>query len=206
MARPVSEFLKGSGKMWEIWKALVNAVLGLGGGDEDLARVHTDPSLARKVAEVIVGAKRSAIDFLDRSVQIVMAPGKSLAQLIAFGGYDWVHPDVVTNFVVELVGELTLREVHLLHYNKSMTSQQVLDDMERQGLRPATFLELLWIGILHPELQRIFPIVALGTVVALGSDRRVAFLGRHDRERYLYLSWFDGYDWNEVDRFAAVRK
>lgn len=49
-----SEFLKAFGKMWEIVKLLVNAVLDMGGGDEDLERLLKDPARIKKIAEFIV--------------------------------------------------------------------------------------------------------------------------------------------------------
>ncbi len=55
MSRPKSEFLSALGVMFQIWKALVDEVLSLGGGDEDLRRIQTDSNLRRKLAELIVG-------------------------------------------------------------------------------------------------------------------------------------------------------
>ena len=54
MARPVSQFLKASGKMWEIWQVIVNVVLDLGGSDEDLARLLKDKDRVRRIGEIIV--------------------------------------------------------------------------------------------------------------------------------------------------------
>lgn len=51
------------------------------------------------------------------------------------------------------------------------------------------------------------PQMALCThVVTLNSNRNVAYLNRNDHERNLNLNWFDDNDWNEIYRFAAVRK
>jgi hypothetical protein len=88
-----------------------------------------------------------------------------------------------------------------------MTSQKVLDDMDRQGLRPATLLELLWLGIQHPQLQLEFLIIALGTVVWVDGYHYVASLDwDNELERGLYLYHFDD-DWSEKNcRFAAVCK
>ena len=54
MARPKSEFLKALGVMWEIWQALVNEVLALGGDDNSLRRILTNAKLRRELALLIV--------------------------------------------------------------------------------------------------------------------------------------------------------
>src|SRR3989344_1099448 len=60
MAKKTSEFLSALGVQFEIWKALVQAVLGAGGTDEHLRRIITDKKLQAKLAELIVGVGTSA--------------------------------------------------------------------------------------------------------------------------------------------------
>lgn len=60
-----SEFLKGFGKMFEIVKILVNAVLDIGGDDSDLERILKDADLRKELAKLIVGAKKVACSFAD---------------------------------------------------------------------------------------------------------------------------------------------
>ena len=55
-----SEFLKGFGKMFEIVKMLVNAVLDIGGDDSDMERILKDETLRKEIAKLIVGAKAVA--------------------------------------------------------------------------------------------------------------------------------------------------
>ncbi|MEK9208495.1 MAG: hypothetical protein AAB910_00275 [Patescibacteria group bacterium] len=205
MARQKSEFLKGWGKAFEVFKALVDAVLALGGNDADLERILTSKDLRGKIAQLIVGTKRTAIEFLDRTISVMMDLTKTTVQLIADGKYDWVNSNIVKHFSFGTGDGTRTAEVHLLRYNKRMTSDEVIADMDRQGLRPATFLELLWIGIQHSGLQLEFPIVALGTVAEVDGHRDVAYLDRYDRARDLYLYWF-GSGWIGYYRFAAVRK
>lgn len=59
MSRKKSEFLSSLGVLWEIWKALVNEVLDLGGTDEDLRRIQTDATLRRQIAELIMTSVKS---------------------------------------------------------------------------------------------------------------------------------------------------
>ena len=53
MARAKSGLLSALGTAWEIFKAIVEATLAIGGSDEDVKKVLTVPGLARKIAELI---------------------------------------------------------------------------------------------------------------------------------------------------------
>ena len=53
MARAKSGLLSALGTAWEIFKAIVEATLAIGGSDEDVKRVLTVPGLARNIAELI---------------------------------------------------------------------------------------------------------------------------------------------------------
>lgn len=54
MSRPKSSFLSAFGIAFQIWKALVDEVLSVGGSDEDLRRIENDNDLRLKLAELIV--------------------------------------------------------------------------------------------------------------------------------------------------------
>jgi hypothetical protein len=54
MARPKSEFLSAMGVAWQIFQAIVNEVLSLGGKDDDLRRILKDGKLRREIASLIV--------------------------------------------------------------------------------------------------------------------------------------------------------
>ncbi|MCG2694619.1 hypothetical protein L6261_00860, partial [Candidatus Parcubacteria bacterium] len=125
---------------------------------------------------------------------------------VAEGKYDWSNSDVTSkNFPRSENGTKGEREVALFHFNKTMTSEQVIAEMDKVGYRPATIWELLGLGIAQPNLQREFPIIALGSVCVLDGLRLVAILCRYAVGRYLSLGWFGG-DWRDVCRFAGVCK
>ncbi len=63
MARPKSEFLKAVGTGWEIFQAIVNEVLSLGGNDEHLRRVLTSKTLRKQIAELIIGTTKKVSQF-----------------------------------------------------------------------------------------------------------------------------------------------
>lgn len=175
-----------------------------GGTDKQLESLREE-HIIDAIVNLIMAPVQSILQFLDRTVSVTMDLTRTMAQLIADGKYNWVNPDIAKHFSIQPNEGSRPTELHLLWYNKVMTSDQVLADMDRQGLRPATFLELLWLGIQHPLLQPDFPIIALGTVVRVDGHRIVACLCRSVRGRCLRLYRFV-FKWNECCRFAALRK
>jgi len=137
---------------------------------------------------------------------VVVDYSKSLTEMISAGNYDWVNSDISEkNFPVNGKGQIE-SNIELIHYGKSMSSEDVIQDMETKGLRPATLSELLAFGKSYPDKQREFPIVALGSVWRnLFGTRFVAFLSSFDSKRLLHLCIWGG-GWVESCRFAAVRK
>lgn len=86
------------------------------------------------------------------------------------------------------------------------STNEVLDEMSRRGLRPALYEELLAFARKYPDEQRKFPIIALGSVWSSNSgDCCVAGLHGDSSERCLdrgdiRLEWLD------ISRFLAVKK
>lgn len=86
------------------------------------------------------------------------------------------------------------------------TSEEAIAQMDREGLRPATWPVLFALGADHPDLQLQFWIVALGSVWrGPHGYRGVLILNRYGMERNLRFYWF-GRRWSPDSRFAAVRK
>jgi hypothetical protein len=78
--------------------------------------------------------------------------------------------------------------------------------MDKAGYRPATLAELLALGEAHPELQKEFPIVALGSIWHdADGNRDVPVLSFDGSRRKLFLNWFVN-DWYVNFRFLGVRK
>lgn len=75
-------------------------------------------------------------------------------------------------------------DMALFHFDRDMKTEDAEREMETAGYRPATLAELLFFGLLHPDLFLKYPLVALGSV-------------------------FDGYspclfDWSDVDRSLSL--
>ncbi len=126
--------------------------------------------------------------------------------------FDWVHPDFAKakfepiDSCRDISTDTQELEFVYVHLDRDASDAEVLAEHERQGVRPATFPELLAHAAKHPDEQRKFPIVARGSVAVLDGGRCVAYLCSDARGRYLYLDWLDAGDWYRRSRFLAVRK
>lgn len=156
------------------------------------------------ISEATQAVVESMLQSLDRTVAVTMDLSRTVERMIADGRYNSVNSEIVKLLKSTPGAGIKPLEILLLHYGKDMTSESVLAGMEREGLRPATFLELLWIGIQHSLLQLEFPIIALGSVVKSSGGRCVAYLSHGGAERFLDLGRFVG-GWHGGCRFAAVR-
>lgn len=205
MARPKSEFLSSLGTMFQIWKSFTDEVLAKGGTDDDLRQIQTDIGLRRALAELVVKGKKQK-SITRPTYQVSVDYRLTLPTMILAGHYDWTNSDITAeHFPIKGEGEQSV-EITLFYPNQITTSDQVMAEMDQAGYRPAKLEELLALGATSPDLQREFPIIALGSVwVRRDGDRGVASLDRDGSGRELYLDWF-GSEWDEHCRFAAVRK
>jgi len=202
MARAKSEFLSAFGIAFQVFKALTDEVLNLGGSDQDIRRIETDSQLRRKIAELVIDAKQVA----ENCYRVVVDYGQTLQQMIANGRYDCANSDInADNFPISGNGKENV-VIELVHFGQDMGSEAVLKEFEARGLRAATLPKLLAFGVTYPEKQREFPIVALGSVWQSRSGcRYVPYLRRRSDERRLSLCWVGG-RWFGSCRFAVVRK
>lgn len=106
-------------------------------------------------------------------------------------------------------GSTELAEVEVafeyVHMGRDASTDEVLAEMNRKGLRPALYEELLGFAEKYPDEQRKYPIVALGSEAHMSGDRHVAYLWRDGDGRDLRLRWI-GDGWRGNYRFLAVRK
>ncbi len=197
--KDVSAIVSGAGLLTSIFSALVEEVKKRGGNDESIHRLSRPEGreLISKMAELIVG--NPIIDGYPIEVG-----STTIKDLVKQGRYDWSNSDVKDDhFNVDVPHQA---EIILRHFNKNMSTDAVLKALDEEGLRPATMSELLALGIKYPDLQKQFPIIALGSVWQdRDGDRYVGSLGFRDGQRKLFLYWF-GNDWLVICRFAAVRK
>lgn len=134
---------------------------------------------------------------------------KTVGQVITDGNYDYKNSNITSeNFPIspEMVGKKVEVSAKLFHFNRDISSDDAISEMDQAGYRPATLMELLVLGFLFPELQRQFPIIALGSIwLNAHLNRSVPYLDVDGSERKLNLYWFGGV-WNARCRFLGVRK
>lgn len=127
---------------------------------------------------------------------------------IEAGNYDWIHEDINENNFPLLNEEFGDKDVAIFHFNRNISSEDVVIKMDNADCRPATLMELLALGEKYPDLYNEFPIVALGS-----------FMLRHDTYGLVPALWVDpvvgkrslsvgdwGGEWTAFYRFLAVRK
>lgn len=130
----------------------------------------------------------------------------SLADRIARGEYDRVNSDITEEHFPTVIPADYDAEYKLFHFNRPIGSEAAIAEMEDERFRPGTLAELLVLGETQPELQKQFPIIALGSLWRLsGGDRGVPGLYGLGHRRELLLYWFGG-GWGGHYRFLAVRK
>lgn len=131
-----------------------------------------------------------------------------LADMLAAGKYYRVDDNITQkNFPVD-PARFTTEGCKVFHFNKVMTTAEVVAAIRKEGYEPDGLEKLLAYGAENPEEQRKYPIVGLGSSwVNPGGDRDVPVLYENDRERYVSLLWVDpSFQWSAHCRFLASRK
>lgn len=208
-----SEIVRGAGFAAAFWIAFEAAVREAGGSDEDIHRLGTEEGAdtLRKMARV--AAVRGECEIvvpeaapLPTTYLVTVNYGMTLEQMIAAGEYSSRNNDITAeHFPFTGIGQVEV-ELHLVHLGRNASTDAVLAELDRRGLRPAKIEELLALGAKYPDLQKEFPLVALGSVWRRPDGyRRVAFLDGWDAGRSLSLFWLV-FVWDVHCRFVAVRK
>lgn len=195
-----SDIVSGMGLALSIITNLVGKVKKAGGTDEDIHCLATPDgeTILEEMARIIVGAKRQVF-------RVTVDYTKSLKEMIEARQYDCVNDDITgDHFPVKGTGQKEV-EITLFHFNCPISSDDAIAEMARAGYRPALIEELLALGAAYKELQKQFPIIALGSVWRYPAGARcVPYLHWNGFGRRLDLGWFEG-GWHEYWRFAAVR-
>ena len=140
------------------------------------------------------------------AVTVNYAGNKTIRNLLKEVRCGWVNESITDkNFPTDKIGTEE-EEIFLVHFNKWFDNGgQVIAELDKLGYKPANPAQLLALGVRHPDLQRQFPIAALGQYwFASGGYRVVVGLdGSGERRARLFLlegGWYDSW------RFAVVRK
>jgi hypothetical protein len=202
--KEVEAILSGMGVFVAIISYLVELVKKFGGTMENIYRLATPEG--RKTLEAIAKLIVDDASAVESAYLVAMDYALSIEELVRFGKYDWANSDITSkHFSTKRTGKVGIN-VKLIHFNRVISSYEALREMDNLGYRPAEACELLAFGAKYPDVQREFPIIALGSVwQRLDGARYVLYLFRDDAERYAYLAWF-GSGWGDRCRFAAVHK
>jgi hypothetical protein len=175
----------------------LNALVKKVGGPENVLQI------LRGTIEVIT----KVISYIVATFIITVDETVSVEDAVKTGKFDWSDDDITsTNFPKITNGQKwDDKEVTIFHFNKTMTLEAVIAEMDKAGYKPANIWALIGLAVKEPDLQRKFQIVGLGSVCKLGGDRRVPRLYGDSSLRDLGLGYFD-VDWNDDYRFAGVRK
>jgi len=197
--------ISGAGWIGSLAQGIVKGLRGKGISDEEIRKLVSDEveTPIGKIVEVLAETLRKAANVFS----VLVDYGRSVADLVADGKYDWKNDDVNDKNFPDFRPRKGTVEVQLIHFNRVISTENVLNELDRQGLKAADLHTLLSLGAKYPDLQREFPIVALGSVWQNrnGGNRRVLCLLRDGSGRSLDLRW-GVVDWCGVYRFAAVRK
>ena len=202
--KDLKEVLSNWGLAFELLKVLVHSILKKGGTIEHLRRLLKEPDLVSKVADLLVDKSVAAFSAIVTYIQPNLA---ELKQKFSWVNSDYAKADFKPIDRCKDVSRDT-REVafEYVHMGRDASTDEVLAEMDRHGLRPALYEELLAFGAKYPDEQRQFPIIALGSVWRdFNGDLCVAYLNRNDSERGLGLDWISD-RWGGGCRFLAVRK
>ena len=139
-------------------------------------------------------------------IKLVVDYTKTLEETCACGGYDLVNSGIkAEDFPIppEMVGKKIEVSARLFNFNCVVGSKNAIFAMNAAGYPPANIMELLALGILFPELQLYFPIIALGSIVKdSNGDCYVPCLIVNGHRIRLFK--FDG-SWGHICRFLGVR-
>ena len=172
-------------------------------------------ALVKKVGgkDAVLGILRGTVElvtkvtsFITHTFTILVDETKSVEEAVEAWKFDWTNTDITSeNFPQPKDGKKLEKEVTLFHFKEKISSEGAIRKMDEAGYKPGTIWDLLGLALKEPNLQKEFPIVALGSVGGKGGSRSVPSLDWDDRRRCLGLYWF-GFDWDGSCRFVGVRK
>ena len=170
--------------------------------DQDGGSPLDPDAVAHALQQIIEGRFGQKLD----EYPVTIDYGMSLADMIEAGHYDWTNSDITAeHFPIKGRGKAEVK-LELVHFDRAVSTDEALEELDKQGLRPAKIEELLAFGAAYPEIQHEFPVICLGSVWSDRDDgRSVPDLGRRGSRRRLYLDWV-ALDWPDYCRFLAVRK
>ena len=149
----------------------------------------------------------------NRSAYSVVFDRNIVSDLHAFirgyghGRFAFIEPEFAELDLIIPEPHYARTDIELWNNFAEADSQSILITMNENDYRPATALELLFLGLLHPDLTRRGPIVALATerIYAIADPiHLVPVMRRLEEKPSIQLCWFR--QWDHGHFFACTQK
>jgi hypothetical protein len=136
---------------------------------------------------------------------VVVDYSMTAGQMVGAAHFKWVHPGIKSTIKeVQLKGEGKVEhELVLVHLGKKASTEEVMGEFARRGLKPAKVDDLLALSAANPDLPSL--IVALGSIWEFFENTAFSYITGSGEKRVLSLisPWGD-FEWDEDWYFLAV--
>ena len=189
----------------EQYRSLIRQLFEIGRQLHQPGGYPFDPTQLQRHLQAAIEGRFSRFSVL---YPVIVIYGASVEEMVKLGQYGWSNEDITSNnFPTNREGTIDV-VVELIHFGLHAVTDEALRELDGMGYRPAELHELLAFGAKYPDIQREFPVVALGSVWQdpCGSHYApVLFVDVDGSRRRLGLGLTE-YGWASDFRFAAVRK
>jgi len=159
-------------------------------------------------AAVITSALRAFAGIVPSSypVTVPYKGSTTIKELVVAGRYSYANTNITdANFPQEQEGAEKV-SVELVHFNRAVSTHDVLTELDARGRRAANVAELLAFAAKYPEIQHKFLIAALGQEWQYHTSNPFwVYLDSLNGGRKVSIGLVKDY-WPRHSRFAAVRK
>jgi hypothetical protein len=137
---------------------------------------------------------------------ITLGGTSKISELVKRGNYDWFNEWITDDHFPTQPHAPVGRTIKLVEFDHDPSSEEIIQEFRRLGLKRPTYEDALQFGVEHPGEQCKHSIVFLHEPV-LDPDGRLGVLALHMgvRRRGLGLYWFD-VRWGRQCVLAGVRK
>jgi len=143
------------------------------------------------VMEILRGTREvttSVRNFIAHIFSFVVDETMSVENVVKEGKFERSNDEInCKNFPRLKNGKKFEKEIVLFKFDRDMWANDVIEEMDRVGYRPATIWELVALFIREASLAERFHIVALGSSSMIRGFRRVPFICRGGKELGLTL-------------------
>ena len=137
---------------------------------------------------------------------LMVDPDLSIENLIELGGYESKNSNIDSENFPSGRSEETELFLEFVCFDKGMTSDEVMKEIDEKGLRPATLKELLAFCATYPGIDDIKLAVALGSVWEdWTTAQSVPYMWNHNGKLGIGLEYIEVV-WNKECWFAVVQK